>query len=161
MKGGQFPFTKCPVPKSHTKTDDNYRGVDWAILKKNSVLPLLKAWHNMMATTPLFGFVTFSTSVLQEEGHLPKARTSDVFYLNAYKMMKRSSYDFNKPPLLGCIIEARPYRLNNTQNMIQKQGGRFVTQGIGLSYVPSQPVNISGRRKEEQSLVQYITTVRS
>ena len=29
---------------------------------------------------------------------------------------------------------------------------------IGLGYLPSQPVKISGRYKEEQSLVQYITT---
>ena len=42
--------------------------------------------------------------------------------------------------------------------MIWKQGGGFVTPRIGLGYVPSQPVKISGWRKVEQSLVQYITT---
>jgi len=72
--------------------------------------------------------------------------------------MKRSSYDFSKPPLLGIVIEPMPYGLNNTQKMIQKQGGRVVTPRIGLGNVPFQPVKISGRHKEDQSLVQYITT---
>jgi len=34
----------------------------------------------------------------------------------------------------------------------------IMTPRIGLGYVPSQPVKISGRRKVEQSLVEYITT---
>jgi len=58
--------------------------------------------------------------------------------------MKRSGYDFSKPPFLGSVIEARPYGLNDIQKMIQKQDGRFVTPRIGLGYVPSQPVKISG-----------------
>jgi len=40
--------------------------------------------------------------------------------------------------------------------MIQKQGVWVITPRIGLGYVPFQPVMISGRRKVEQSLVQYI-----
>jgi len=39
-------------------------------------------------------------------------------------MMKRSGYDFSKPPLLGSVVEARPYGLD-TQKMIQKQGLGF------------------------------------
>jgi len=63
--------------------------------------------------------------------------------------MKRSGYDFSKPQLLESVIEARPYGLNDTQRMIQKMGGEVVTTRIGLSYVPSQPVKISRRHKEE------------
>jgi len=51
--------------------------------------------------------------------------------------MKRSVYDFSKPSLLGNVIEVRPYGLNDTQKMIQKQGGAVVTTKIGLGYVPS------------------------
>jgi len=73
-----------------------------------------------MAATPLPGFVTSSKGLLEEEGGVPKARTSDGFDLNAYKLLKRSCYDFKKPPLLGSVIEARPYELDDTQKMIQK-----------------------------------------
>jgi len=73
-------------------------------------------------------------------------------------LIKRSGYDLNKPPLWGSVIEATPYGLNDTQKMIQKQAGGVVTLGIDLGYVPSQPVKISERHKEEQSPVQYITT---
>jgi len=72
--------------------------------------------------------------------------------------MKRSDYDFSKPPLLGTVVEARPYGLNDTHKMIQKQGGGVVAPRIGLGYVASQPVKISGRRKELHSPAQYITT---
>jgi len=39
---------------------------------------------------------------------------------NVYKLMKRSGYDFSKPPLLRRVIKARLYGLNDTQKMIQK-----------------------------------------
>ena len=38
------------------------------------------------------------------------------FDSNVYKLMKKFDYDFNKPPPLGNVIEARPYGLNDTQN---------------------------------------------
>ena len=80
---------------------------------------------------------------------VPRVRTSDGLNSNAYKLMKKFGYDFSKPPPLGNIIEARPYGLNNTQNMIQRQGGGVVTPRIGLGYVPSQLVKISGLHKEK------------
>jgi len=67
------------------------------------------------------GFVSSSRGLLLEEGGPPKAQTSDGFDPNAYKLMKRSGYDFRKPPLLGSVIEARPYGLNETQKMIQNR----------------------------------------
>ena len=80
-----------------------------------------------MATTPLCGFVASSRGLLQEEGSLPKARTSDGFDSNGYKLVKRSGYGFSKLPLLESVIEERPYGLNDTQKMVQKQGGGVVT----------------------------------
>jgi len=88
-----------------------------------------------MATTPLPGFVASSRGLLQEEGGLPKACTSDGFDPNAYKLMKRFGNDFRKPPLLGSVIKARPYGLNDTQKMIQKQGGGVVTPRIGHGHI--------------------------
>jgi len=132
--------------------------VDWVILKKNGVLQLRKPCHKKMAVAPLLGFASYSRGLLQEEGGLPKVPTSDRFDPNAYKLTKRSGYDFSTPPLLGSVIEARHYRLNDTQKMIQEQGGGIVTPRIGPGYRPSQPVKILGRHKEEQSLVQCIMT---
>ena len=58
--------------------------------------------------------------------------------------------------LLGCVIEAKPYGINETQKKIQEQGGAVAVPKVGLGYVPPQPVRISGRCKDKQSLVQYI-----
>jgi len=51
---------------------------------------------------------------------LPKVRTEDGFDLNAYKLMKKSGYDFNNPISLGHVIEAKPYGINETQKKIQE-----------------------------------------
>ena len=113
-KEEQSPFIECSVAKSATKTDGRYGGIDWAILRKNGVLPLHKACHNKIAATPLPSFIASSRVLLQEKGGLPKVRTGNVFDLNAYKLMKRSGYNLSKPPLLGSVIEARPHGLNDT-----------------------------------------------
>ena len=62
--------------------------------------------------------------------------TDDGFDSRMYKLMKKSSYAFSKPMHSGCMIEARPYNLNDTQKMIQKQGQVTVPK-IGLGYVPA------------------------
>jgi len=61
-------------------------------------------------------------------------------------------HNLNKP-LLGIVIEARPYGLNDTQKLIQKHCGGIVTPRIGLGYIPSKTMKISGQYKEKQSLV--------
>ena len=61
-----------------------------------------------MATTPFFDFVASSRSLLQEESGLSRVHISDGFDPNAYELMKKYHYDFNKPPPLGNVIEARP-----------------------------------------------------
>jgi len=72
-----------------------------------------------MATTLPPSVVTSSRGLLQEECGLPRVRTSDVFKLNAFKLIKKSDYDFNKSPPLGNIIQVRRYGLKDTQKMIQ------------------------------------------
>ena len=64
-------------------------------------------------------------------------RTSDGLDLNAYKLMDKFGYDFNKTPSLGHVIEAQPYGFNDIQKMIQRQSGRVVTPRIGLGYIAS------------------------
>jgi len=59
-------------------------------------------------------FVASPRGLLQEEGGLLKACTNDGFDPNVYKLMKRFGYNFSKPPLLGSVIEARSYGLNDT-----------------------------------------------
>jgi len=49
-----------------------------------------------------------------------KVRTDDGFDPNVYKLMKKSSYDFNKPVSLGHVIEAKPYDINETSKKIQE-----------------------------------------
>jgi len=94
---------------------------------KMVLLPLHKACRKKMVRAPLPGFVGSSKGLLQEKGGLLKAHISDGFDPNAYKLVKRSDYNFSKPQLLGSVIEARPYGIYDTQKMIQKQGGRVVT----------------------------------
>jgi len=69
--------------------------------------------------------------------------TSDGFDPNGHKLIKNSSYNFKKPPPLGNIIEARPYRLNDIEKMIQRQGGSVEILRIRLGYIPSQLVKNS------------------
>ena len=58
-------------------------------------------------------------------------RISDGFDLNVYKLMKKSGYDVSKTLSLGNVIEFRPYGLNDTQKMIQRQG-----QGCNTKHWP-------------------------
>jgi len=74
-----------------------------------------------MVAAPLPGSIASLNGLLQEEGGQLRARISDGFDLNAYKLMKKSGFDFSIPPLLGSVIEARPYGLNDTQKMIQNR----------------------------------------
>jgi len=82
--------------------------------------------------------------------------TEDGFDPNAYKLLKKSGYAFNRRVPLGCVIKAKPYGINETQKRIQEQGGIVAIPKTDLGYAPPHPVRISRRRKDKQSLVQYI-----
>jgi len=68
------------------------------------MLPTHKASQSKVVRAPLAGFVVSSQGSLQEEVDLPKVRTNDGFYPNAYKLLKKFGYDFNRPGPLGCVI---------------------------------------------------------
>jgi len=69
-------------------------------------------------------------------------RIEDGFDPNAYKLLKKSSYDFNRPVPLRCVIETKPYGINETQKRIQEQVGVVVVPNVGLGYAPPQLVRI-------------------
>ena len=135
-KDGEAPFSECTTPKSVTKPISKLKETDWHVLKGKGVLPAHKASQSKVARSPLAGFVVSSKGSLQEEADLPKVRTEDGFDPNAYKLLKKSGYDFNKPVPLGRLIKARPYGINKTQKMIQEQGGVVAVPKVGLGYAP-------------------------
>jgi len=150
-KDGEAPFSECTTLKSVTKPIIKLKETDWHTLKGKGVLPSHKAGQSKVVGAPVAGFVMSSKGSLEEEVDLPKVRTEDGFDPNSYKLMKKSGYDFNKPVPLGCVID-----INETQKRIQEQGDAVAVPKVGIGYAPPQPVQILGRRKDKQSLVQYI-----
>ena len=75
------------------------------MLKDKGILPTHRASQSKVVRAPLVGFVMSSKGSLQEEVDLPKVRTKDGFYPNAYKLFKKSGYVFNRPVPLGCVIK--------------------------------------------------------
>ena len=65
-------------------------------------------------------------------------RISDGCDPNAHKLIKRFSHDFSQPTSLGHVIEAKPYRLDSTQRVIQSQRSNTATPKLVLAtYRPS------------------------
>jgi len=50
----------------------------------------------------------------------------------------------SKPPYLGHSIEQKPYGLNDTQTKNTEIGDGVMTKKIGIGYIPSELVKISG-----------------
>ena len=120
------------------------------------VLPTHKASQSKVVRALLAGFVMSSKGSLQGEVDLLKMRTDNGFDPNAYKLLKKSGNDFNRPVPLRCVIKAKRYGINETQKMIQEQGGVMAVPKVTLGYAPPQLVQISTRRNDKQSVVQYI-----
>jgi len=106
---------------------------------------------------PLPGFVSSSEAFLKEGNDLPHTQTKEGFDPNAYKLMERVGYDFQNSATLGKVIEVKAYGLNETQKMIQEQGGSVGVSKVGLGYTSLQPIRISGQRKNKQLAVQHIS----
>ena len=104
---------------------------------KKMACSLHKAHYSKMATVPLIGFIASSRGLFQEESNLRRVCTRDGFDLNAYKLLKKSGYDFSKPRPLGNVIDVRLYGLNSKQKVIHRQGGRVVTPRISLRCIPT------------------------
>ena len=72
-----------------------------------------------MTKARLPGVITSSEGLLQKESDLPMVCTSDGFNLDACKLIEESGYDFNKPPSLGHVIDAKPYGVLGEVNEVQ------------------------------------------
>ena len=142
--------------KSVTKPISKLKETDWHVLNGKGVLLTHKASQSKVTRAPLAGFILSSKGSLQKGVDLSKVRTEDGFDPNTYKLLKKSGYDFNRSVPLGCVIEAKPYGINETQKNIQEQGGDVEVPKVGLDHAPPQPVRILGRYKDKQSLIQYI-----
>jgi len=118
-KDDESPFRKCTSPQSATKVEHKFEKASWHVLKENGVLSFHKANPSKLTKAPLPSFIASFKGLVQEESDLLKMRTSNVFDPNAYKLMKRSGYDYSKPTSLEHVIDSKPYRLNNTQKVVQ------------------------------------------
>ena len=67
-----------------------------------------------MSRLPLFGFVVSSTG----SDYLPNACTKERFDSDEYKLMEKPGYDFQNLTILGKVVKAKPYGLNETQRKI-------------------------------------------
>jgi len=88
------------------------------VLKGKGVLPTHKASQSKVVKGHLTGFVVSSKGSFQEEVDLSKVRTNDGVDPNVYKLLKKFSFDFNRPVPLRCVIESKPYGINETQKKI-------------------------------------------
>ena len=79
------------------------------------MLPIHKAHYSKLtkATAPIF--IASSKDLLQERVLL-KVLTSDRFDPNAYKLIEKFGFCFNKLAYLWHIIEAKSYGLNDIKN---------------------------------------------
>ena len=154
---GESPFGGVVNGEAEGKIIRNADEASLGALKGNVTLPMQKVYRPKVSRQPLPGFVSSSKALLKEENDLPHTRTKEGFDPNAYKLMERASYDFQNPATLGKVIEVKPHGLNETQKMIQEQGGSVGASKVGLGYTPLQPIKISGRRKVRPNATQYVS----
>jgi len=69
--------------------------------------------------------------------------------------MEKAGYDFQNPTTLGKVVEAKRHGLNETQRKIQEEGGSASVSKVGLGFMSSLPIKISGRRKGKQLTLQH------
>jgi len=106
-KDGEASFSECTTLESITKHISDLKETDWHVLKGKGMIQTHKASQSKVVKAPLVGFVVSSKGSLQEEVDLLKVHTDDGFDTNAYKLLKKSNYDFHRPVPLGCFIEAK------------------------------------------------------
>ncbi|KAK9732869.1 hypothetical protein RND81_04G028600 [Saponaria officinalis] len=148
-KEGEAPFREySPLEGSSSKTMINDENLQ--TLKQNAMIPLSTTNHHRKSKPSLQKFVAASEN--EDE-----ASTKGRFDPNAYKLLSKSGYDFEKPIPMGKVIEAAPYGLNETQMKLYEQGNECQVMKVGVGYIPSMPVRISARRRVKQESSTYVT----
>ncbi|CAM8980329.1 unnamed protein product [Rhodiola kirilowii] len=107
------------------------------------VILLPSANTTQVLRPPLEGFV--SESIKPREGTVS---LEGKFGPNAYKLMEKLGYDFNRPAMLGEVIEPHPYSLAQIHGTAHKHAG--------LGYKPPPPVKISVRRQKDATSAHQI-----
>jgi len=148
-KEGESPFTGVTNGNVEEKAIRKANEVSMTALKGNAIVPAPKVGQTKLSRPPLAGFFVSSSG----SDNLPNARTKEGFDPNVYKLMEKACYDFQNPTTLGNVVEAKPHGLNETQRKIQEQGSSVGVSKVGLGFMPSQPIRISGRWKGKQSAV--------
>ena len=92
------------IMETKDKCKNSIQEKDIAILKSDFTLPLPKLDQVASTKPPLKGF-TRATRNLIEEDPLPIRRTKEGFDPKLYKLLAKSSYDFQNPPQLGIFIQ--------------------------------------------------------
>jgi len=127
-KEGESPFTRVTNGSVEDKATRKANEASMTTLEGNATVPGPKAGQTKLSRPPLIGFVVSSLG----SDNLPNARTKEGFDPNAYKLMKKASYDFQNPTTLGKVVEAKPHGLDETQRKIQEQGGSVGVSKVGL-----------------------------
>ena len=91
-KKGESPFTGVTNGNAEDKAISKANEASMTALKGNATVPTLKAWQTKVSRHPLAGFVASSSG----SDNLPNAWTKEGFDPNAYKLMEKAGYDFQK-----------------------------------------------------------------
>ena len=94
-KEGESPFTGVANRDVEGKVIRKADEASMATLKGNATVRTLKAWQTKVRRPPLAGFVISSS----RSNNLSNARTKEGFDPNAYKLMEKAGYDFQKAQL--------------------------------------------------------------
>ena len=129
---------------------------DISLLKEASTVPLPKLSNTTPMKQPIKGFVK-PTQGLTEHGSLPNQRTKEGFDPNAYKLLARAGYDFGSSSEEGSsdITSQKVHELDESQKRLRRCTIDPARSGLG--FVQSEPIKISGRRKDRKANTQHIS----
>ncbi|KAL9239139.1 hypothetical protein vseg_013488 [Gypsophila vaccaria] len=149
-KKGESPFTECQDPEPTLVEQAKHNRVIKKEWIAKVVIPLPDTTRAQITRPPLAGFTPSSNQTSHEQ-------QNGVFDPNAYKLLEKAGYDFENPILLGSVIEAEPYGLNEEQKKIFKQEGNYTATKVGLGYELPTPTKVTASRKQNAASSQHIT----
>jgi hypothetical protein len=151
-KEGESPFVEANKQEHSRKLEEE----DISLLKEAVTVPLPKLSNTIPTKQPIKGFVK-PTQGGTEHGSLPNQRTKEGFDPNAYKLLAKAGYDFGSPSKEGCpdVASQKVHELDEAQKRLR--GGTVDPARSGLGFVQSEPIKISGRRKDKKVSTQHIS----
>jgi len=114
-------MTSCfEVEEESNQRHEKFLGEINKTLAALEVIPVRLNWGQIFSLANKTG-QHMVIALKHPESNLPMVNTSDGFNLDAYKLMEELGYDFSKPPSVGHAIDAKPYKSNDAQKMVQKR----------------------------------------